>query len=432
MGSFWPRLFAPVRLQSPGVRGHDGGHIETAVESGPHMALSDTAIRSAKPSEKPRKLFDERGLFLLVQPSGGKLWRLKYRYLGKEKKLSLGRYPDISLKVARERRDEARTLLANGADPARVKAELASEVQEAAANTFATIASEYVAKIEKEGRAAVTIKKTRWLLSLLEADLGSRPITEISPAELLHALQKVEAKGHLETARRMRSLSGRVFRYAVATSRATADPSALLRGALVAPSVKHHSALVEPAAVGELLRAIDGFSGQPLTKLALQLTPHVFVRPGELRRAEWQEFDFGRAIWTIPAEKMKMRDAHVVPLSSQSLSILSAAKALSAGQRYVFSSLYPGTRPMSENTVNASLRRLGYSGAEMTAHGFRAMASTLLNESGKWSPDAIERALAHKDTNAIRGTYHRGAHWDERVRMAQWWSDYLDKLKAAP
>lgn len=396
----------------------------------PDMALTDTSIRNAKPGPKPKKLFDERGLFLLVQPSGGKLWRLKYRYLGKEKKLSLGTYPDVSLKVARERRDEARTIIANGADPASVKSTLRDEAREAAANTFSCIAEEYVAKIEREGRAAVTIKKTQWLLSLLNRDLGKRPVSEITPAELLHALQRVETQGHLETARRMRSLSGRVFRYAVATSRATADPSALLRGALTAPTVRHHSAILEPEAVGELLRAIDGYSGQPLTWLALQLTPHVFVRPGELRRAEWQEFDLDKAIWTIPAEKMKMRDPHIVPLSKQAVALLESAKAISAGQRYVFSSLYPGNRPMSENTVNAALRRMGYSGKEMTAHGFRAMASTLLNESGKWSPDAIERALAHKDSNATRGTYHRGAHWQERVEMAQWWSDYLDELKA--
>ncbi|MEL7452868.1 MAG: integrase arm-type DNA-binding domain-containing protein [Pseudomonadota bacterium] len=393
------------------------------------MPLTDTAIRNAKPKEKPRKIFDERGLFLLVQPSGGKLWRLKYRYLGKEKKLSLGRYPDVSLKMARERRDEARTLLANGADPASVKAQLSHEKRETSENTFGKIADEYVAKIEKEGRASVTIKKTRWLLSLMASDLGNRPVAEITPAELLSTLQKVEQKGHHETARRMRSLSGRVFRYAVATSRATADPSALLRGALITPTVKHHSALTDPIEVGELLRAIDGFSGQPLTCLALKLTPHVFVRPGELRRAEWEEFDLQKSVWTISADKMKMRDPHMVPLSRQAKEILEAAQVISAGQRYVFSSLYPGNRPMSENTINAALRRMGYSGNEMTAHGFRAMASTLLNESGKWSSDAIERALAHKDTNAVRGIYHRGTHWNERVEMAQWWSNHLDELK---
>lgn len=393
------------------------------------MALTDIAIKSAKHGEKPIKLFDERGLFLLLQPSGGKLWRLKYRILGKEKKLSLGVYPDVSLKEARNRRDHARTLLANGADPASVKREQAKTAKRDAANTFKAIADEYIEKSAKEGRAAVTINKTRWLLSLMEADLGNRPITEITPADLLETLQKIEAKGHLETARRMRSFAGRVFRYAVATSRATADPSSLLRGALVAPKVTHHSAILEPKAVGELLRAIEGYSGQPLTCLALKLTPHVFVRPGELRRAEWNEFDLDKAIWTIPAEKMKMRNPHVVPLSEQALALLDSAKAISEGQQYVFSSLYPGKRPMSENTVNAALRRMGYTGKEMTAHGFRAMASTLLNESGEWNPDAIERALAHKDSNAIRAAYHRGKHWDERVQMAQWWSNYLDGLR---
>ncbi|MEM8697021.1 MAG: site-specific integrase [Pseudomonadota bacterium] len=242
-------------------------------------------------------------------------------------------------------------------------------------------------------------------------------------------LQKVEKKGHLETARRMRSLASRIFRYAVATSRASADPSALLRGALAAPQVTHHSAIIDPKEVGGLLRAIDGYSGQPLTCLALKLTPHLFVRPGELRRAEWDEFDFDEAVWTIPAEKMKMRDPHLVPLSNQALELLESAKAISEGQRYVFSSLYPGKRPMSENTINAALRRLGYTGKEMTAHGFRSMASTLLNESGKFNPDAIERALAHKDTNASRAAYHRGLHWAERVEMAQWWSDRLDTLR---
>ncbi|WP_417620968.1 tyrosine-type recombinase/integrase [Parasphingorhabdus sp.] len=393
------------------------------------MALTDTAIKAAKHGPKPIKLFDERGLFLLLQPSGGKLWRLKYRILGKEKKLSLGVYPDVTLKEARKRRDEARTLLANGADPASVKLEQARSAKRNAANTFKAIADEFIDKSAKEGRAAVTIKKTRWLLSLLENDIGNRPIIDITPADLLECLQKVEAKGHLETARRMRSFAGRVFRYAVATSRATADPSNLLRGALVAPKVTHHSAIIERKAVGELLRAIDGYQGQPLTCIALKLTPHVFVRPGELRRAEWQEFDLEKAIWTIPAEKMKMRDPHVVPLSLQALELLESAKVISEGQKYVFSSLYPGNRPMSENTINASLRRLGYSGKEMTAHGFRSMASTLLNECGKWSADAIERALAHKDGNATRGAYHRGKHWDERVQMAQWWSDYLKTLR---
>jgi hypothetical protein len=294
-----------------------------AIGSGPHaMALTDTAIRQAKHGPKPIKLSDERGLFLLLQPSGGKLWRLKYRIAGKEKKLSLGTYPDVPLKDARKRRDEARALIAAGVDPA---VERKAELQAAklsASNTFKSVADEYIAKSAQEGRASVTIGKSRWLLSLMERELGQRPIAEITPAELLATLRKVESKGHLETARRMRSLAGRVFRYAVATSRATGDPSSLLRGALVAPKVEHHSAILEPRAVGELLRAIDGYGGQPLTCIALKLTPHVFVRPGELRRAEWEEFDLDRAIWTIPAGKMKMRDPHVVPLSTQALALL--------------------------------------------------------------------------------------------------------------
>lgn len=394
------------------------------------MALTDTIIRSAKPGAKPKKFGDEKGLFLLIQPSGGKLWRLKFYFHGRDYKLSLGSYPDVSLKEARKRRDEARTLLSEGIDPRAHKKASGEAAKLRAATTFNLVAEEYLEKASREGREAVTIKKSRWLVSLMSTDIGERPIAEITPAELLASLRKIEAKGNLETARRMRSLAGRVFRYAVATSRATSDPATLLRGALTAPVVTHHSAILKPQKVGELLRAIDGYDGQPLTQLALKLTPHLFVRPGELRRAEWPEFDLDAAIWTIPGEKMKMRNPHKVPLSRQSLELLRSAHALSSGQKYVFSSLYPGNRPMSENTVNAALRRLGYSGAEMTAHGFRALASTLLNESGKWNPDAIERALAHKDTNAVRGTYHRGAHWKERVEMAQWWSDYLDTLKA--
>lgn len=394
------------------------------------MPLNDVAIRAAKPGPKPVKLSDEKGLFLLVQPSGGKLWRLKYRIAGKEKKLSLGRYPDVALKDARERCAEARKLIAAGIDPSEKKRVDRLDATLKAATTFKAVADEYIGKCEREGRADVTVGKARWLLSLLEPALGPRPVGEISPAELLVALKKVEAKGHLETARRMRSFAGRVFRYAVSTARASADPSAALRGALVAPVATHHAAILDTKKVGALLRAIDGYDGQPMTLLALQLAPHVFVRPGELRKAEWSEVDLEAGIWKIAAPKMKMRQPHSVPLSRQAIELFRAAHAITGRHRYVFASLYPGTRPMSENTINAALRRLGYAGDEMTAHGFRAMASSLLNESGKWNPDAIERALAHKASDGVRGAYHRGAHWAERVEMAQWWSDYLDKLRA--
>ena len=409
-----------------------GGHLETDFfEVATTMALTDITIRSLRPGDKPIKKADERGLFLLLQPSGGKLWRFKYRYNGKEKKLSLGRYPDVSLKEARRRRDEAREILAMGRDPAEAKKQASLMAELNTANTFELVGNEYLEKAAREGREAVTINKSRWLLSLFPPAVGKRPVAELTPVELLRAMQVVEAKGHYETARRMRSLASRIFRYAVATSRATSDPTALLRGALITPKVKHHSAIVDPKAVGVLLRALDGFEGYPLTKLALQLTPHVFVRPGELRRAEWSEFNLDVGIWTIPAEKMKMRQPHLVPLSNQSLEILDCAQPLTGGQKYVFSSLHTGLRPMSENTINAALRRLGYSGSEMTAHGFRAMASTLLNESGRWSIDAIERALAHDNSSSVRGTYHRGTHWAERVEMAQWWSDYLDSLRSS-
>lgn len=395
------------------------------------MPLNDVAIRAAKPGPKPIKLSDERGLFLLVQPSGGKLWRLKYRIAGREKKLSLGRYPDVGLKVARERAAEARKLIAAGIDPSERKRADRLDATWKAATTFRAIADEYISKCEKEGRADVTVAKSRWLLSLLEPAIGARPISELNPAELLGALKKIEARGHLETARRLRSFCSRVFRYAVATSRASTDPTAVLRGALMAPRATHHAAILDPKRVGALLRAIDGYDGQPMTQLALKIAPHVFVRPGELRQAEWSEIDLDAGIWKIAATKMKMREPHAVPLSRQVIELFWAAQALTGRQRYVFASLYPGTRPMSENTINAALRRLGYAGDEMTAHGFRAMASTLLNESGKWSADAIERALAHTAAGTVRGAYHRGTHWEERVMMAQWWSDYLDQLRAS-
>jgi integrase len=274
------------------------------------------------------------------------------------------------------------------------------------------------------------LTKARWFLSLLSAGLTGRPVAEIDAPELLREIKKVEAAGHHETARRLRAFSGRVFRYAIATGRATRNPAADLQGALVSPKVTHRAAIVVADKVGALLRAIDGFEGQPMTKLALQLAPHVFVRPGELRTAEWSEFNFGENFWRIPGAKTKMRKDHDVPLSRQSLAILDSAKALTGNGRYVFPSVRTFQRPISENTLNAALRRLGYAQDEMTAHGFRSTASTLLNESGKWSSDVIERALAHNDRDAVRAAYHRGAHWNDRVKMAQWWSDYLDTLRS--
>lgn len=391
------------------------------------MALSDSAIKSAKPKTKQYKLHDGKGLFAIVRPTGGKLWRFKYRYQGKEQQLSLGTYPEVSLKDARKRLNEARNLLAEGKDPGAEKKRATVAASISAGNTFKVVAEEFIDKQKREGRADATLAKSRWHLDRL-GKLHTRPIAEIEAFELLAVLKKLEARGNLEAARQIRSFASRVFRYGVATTRCKRDIAADLIGALTAPTVKHHAAIVEPSKVGELLRAIEGYEGQPSTHLALRLAPHVFVRPGELRHAEWQEFDLDAALWTIPATRTKIRKSHQVPLSAQAVRILRDAERLSGGSKLVFPGLRGG-RPLSENTFNAALRRLGYGHDEMTAHGFRAMASTLLNESGKWNPDAIERALAHGERDKIRAAYNRAAHWAERVAMAQWWSDYLDVLR---
>jgi len=396
------------------------------------MALTDVAIRSAKRRDKPYKLSDASGLFLLVQPSGGKLWRLKYRIDGREKKLGFGTYPDVGLSEARKRRDEAREMIAAGKDPSREKQRAKVRARLDSGNTFTAIADEYCAKRKRDGEKAwapATATRSEYLLSLLNGTIGRLAINEIEPADVLGAIRKIESKGNLESARRTLQLASAVFRYAVATARLASDPTRDLRGALTAPTVTHYGAVTDASRVGELLRAIDGYEGQGFVKAAMQLAPHVFVRPGELRHAEWDEIDLEGALWIIPAEKMKMRKPHHVPLSRQAVAQLRAMYEVTGPTGYVFPSIRTRTRPMSDNTINAALRRMGYASDEMTAHGFRAMASTLLNESGKWHPDAVERALAHKDSDKVRAAYHRGAHWDERVRMAQWWSDYLDTLR---
>jgi integrase len=393
------------------------------------MALTDTALRNAKPRPKPYKLSDAGGLFALVQPNGSKLWRLKFRIAGKEKKLALGVYPNVTLMKARELAAGARKRLADGRDPAAEKQ--AAKVAKAlsAENTFASVAEELIAKREAEGVSPVTAAKARWLVARFGAAFTKRPVAEIEPAELLAVLKSIERRGQLETARRAREFASRVFRYAIATARASRDVAADLRGALTVPTVRHRAALIEPEAIGGLLRAIDGLNGQPATIYALRLAPHVFTRPGELRHMEKTELNVEDAVWRIPAGKMKMRKDHDVPLSTQAVAIIKEALAVSGDGSYVFPAIGKPGRPLSENTLNAALRRLGYSGDEMTAHGFRAMASSLLNESGKWSPDAIERALAHGDGNTVRGIYNRSAYWAERVEMAQWWSDQLDTLR---
>ena len=393
------------------------------------MGLTDNTARNAKPGPKPRKLSDGGGLHLLIKTNGSKLWRLAYRFAGKQKTLALGVYPIVTLAQVRIRREAAKRLLANGVDPSvqRKQEKLGTHI---GGNSFRDVAEELMEKFVREGRAERTLKKQRWLLSFAYPVLGDRTVGEITALELLAVLRKVENRGVYETTKRLRSTCGMVFRYAIATGRADRDPSADLRGALTSHQVVHRPAIVEPAAIGGLLRAIEGFDGQPTTKAALKLAAFTFVRPGEIRHAEWKEFDLGGAEWRIPAAKMKMRRPHRVPLSRQSLQILEEMQRITGGGQWVFPSVRTTARPLSENTLNAALRRLGYASDEMTTHGFRGMAATRLNEMGRWSPDAIERQLAHEEPNAVRRAYMHGAEfWPERVAMMQAWADYLDQLR---
>lgn len=393
------------------------------------MPLTDMQCRNARPGQRLKKLSDGGGLQLWIQPTGSRQWRLAYRFGGKQRLLALGPYPLLPLADARQRRDEAKRLLSDGIDPSEAKKQ-AKRAQAESGDTFRSIAEEYVSKRTLEGRSQATLTKLEWLLSFAYPKLGSRRIRGIAAPEVLEVLQKVEARGRYETARRLRSTIGSVFRYAMATARADSDPTIALQGALIVPRVNSHAAITEPNALGGLMRAIDAYDGQPSTRLALKLLALLFTRPGELRLAEWPEFDIQKRVWTIPASRTKMRRPHRVPLSSQSMCILEELSELSDGGDLLFPSVRASTRPISDNTLNAALRRLGYAGDEMTAHGFRATASSLLNESGKWHPDAIERQLAHVESDDVRRAYARAEFWDERVRMMQWWADYLDDLKS--
>jgi integrase len=388
-------------------------------------SLSDIRVRNAKPRDRAYKLFDGRGLFLLVTPSGGRLWRLKYRMYGREKLISLGAYPDVALSRARERRDEARKLIADGVDPSAER----QERRAALVDTFEGVAKEWLALQSKSlAPETISILGAR-LHSALYPYLGTRPISTITARELLAALRRIEARGRHETAHRVRALAGRVMRYAVATGRAKHDVSADLKDALAPVKPKNFASVTDPARVGELMRAIEGYTGHPMTALALKLAPLVFVRPGELRQAEWSEFDLEGAEWRIPAARMKMRELHIVPLARQALAILRELQPFARGGRYVFPSLRSRDRPMSNNTINGALRRLGYSSEEQTGHGFRSMASTLLNEQGL-PPDVIELQLAHSERNKVRAAYNKAQRLPERRKMMQAWADHLDGLRA--
>lgn len=394
------------------------------------MPLSDAKIRTLKSKEKDFKVADAGGLFLLMKASGSKSWRVKYRINGKERLLVIGDYPAISLAQARVTRDAAKAELAAGNDPNEAKQELKRVKQEGEAETFEKQANAYAAKNVREGKAKATLIKTEWLLGMACADFGNKPIAQITSPMVLACLRKVEAKGNYETAKRLRATIGGVFRYAIANGTVESDPTYALRDAIIRPTVTPRAAITEAKALGGLLRAIDGFHGQLTTRIGLQLLALLAQRPGELRCAKWSEFDLDAAIWSIPAERMKMRRAHRVPLPAQAVVLLKELQKLTGRGDLLLPSLVSAIRPMSENTLNTALRRMGVSAEEMTSHGFRATFSTLANESGLWNPDAIERALAHIEGNQVRRAYARGEHWEERIRMADWWAGFLEDVRA--
>ncbi|MCP5191186.1 MAG: integrase arm-type DNA-binding domain-containing protein [Pseudomonadales bacterium] len=392
--------------------------------------LTDTAIRKAKPGEKPVKMTDEKGLFLLLTPAGGKLWRLKYRYMGKEKLLALGAYPDVSLAEAREKRDAARKMLANEIDPGAHRKITRTMKAEQAANSFEAVAREWFAKYAPTWAAGHADKIIRRLERDLFPWIGGRPIAEVTAPELLAVLRRIEERGAVETAHRAKQNAGQVFRYAIATGRAERDPSVDLRGALTPWKPQHYPAITDPKEIAPLLRAIDGFTGTLPVKTALKLAPLLLVRPGELRQAEWAEIDLEAATWNIPGEKMKTRAHHLVPLPVQALKALLELQPLTGRSRFVFPGVRDHAHPMSENTVNMALRRMGYPKEVMTGHGFRAMARTVLDEVLGYPPHIIEQQLAHAVRDPLGRAYNRTAHLQQRREMLQAWADYLDKLKA--
>jgi integrase len=393
------------------------------------MSLSDKSVSNAKPAVKPYRLFDGGGLYLEVATNAGKYWRVKYRFGGKEKCLAVGSYPTVTLKGARSRCAEARRLLSEGIDPGEHKKLARAARVDAAGNGFGAIATEWLAQQKPTWASSHWTKIDAMLRRDLFPWLGSRPISAITPPELLAALRRIEARGAVDTTKRARIVAGQVFRYAVATGRAERDPTPDLRGA-IAPTVKQHlAAITDPKEAGKLLLAIDHYVGTPVVRAALRLAPLTFVRPGELRSARWRDFDLDRGEWQIPAERMKTRRPHLVPLSTQAVDILRDLHPLTGNFEFVFPSHRSPKRPMSENAVLVALRAMGYTKDLMTGHGFRAMARTILDEVLNYRVDLIEHQLAHAVRDANGRAYNRTAHLDARKKMMQGWSDYLDELR---
>jgi integrase len=388
--------------------------------------LTDVRIRQTKPRERPFKVSDAHGLHILVQPTGSKLWRLAYRFGGKQKTLALGAYSQVGLKAARDQATDAKRLLAEGIDPSE-KRRLAKRIGVLnAASTFRAVGEEFYTKRSKEGCTASTLANYRWLLDLAYSALADRPLAEIEAPELLVIIRQLEARERYEAAHRLRGICGQVLRYGVATGRCKRDVAADLRGALISVPTVHYPAITDPAKIGELLKAIDGYQ-HVVVRSALQLMALLFLRPGELRLGEWTEIDLPGCVWRIPGPRMKMRKEHRVPLAPQAIAIIEGLRPVRDGQ-YLLPSNKRG-RPLTETAMNSALRRLDYSKDEMVPHGFRAMADTALNESRLFHPDVIERQLAHQEKSSVRRTYDRSEHWEERVRMMGWWADYLDTLR---
>jgi integrase len=395
------------------------------------MALTFFDIKPVTPREKPFKLSDGDGLYLLVQPNGHKFWRFRYRFAGIEKMLAIGPFPATSLAAAREKRDQAKRSLSESIDPSVQKKLDRIAAETAARNTFGLVADEFLSNLEANGAAASTMAKYRWLLEDLAKPLADRPIAEITAAEILVLLKRIEKSGRQETARRLRGVMGTVFRLAVVTLRATGDPTSALQGALLRANTKPRAAIIEEAKFGELLRAIDDFDGWPTIKAALKFLALTMSRPGEVRGATRAEILFEKSTWRIPAERTKTGRPHDVPLSRQALDVLQDMWPLSDDAELIFPSIRSASKPLSENALNSALRRMGFGPEEVTAHGFRASASTFLNVR-EYNPDAIEAALAHQHENEVRRVYNRAAYWKERIAMMQAWADLLDEFRHLP
>ena len=393
------------------------------------MALTDAKIRALKPKGKAYKQADFDGLYLYMTPKGSKLWRFKYRHNGKEGLLSFGPYPDISLKDARKLRDEARSQVAKGLNPAALKREKKAEELGLSEHTFNKVADQFVHKSEKDGKSEATLKKLKWLLEDARKDFGHLPITDITAPMILKTLRKREATGHYETAHRMRSRIGGVFRFAVASGIADNDPTYALRDALIRPQVTHRAAITTEAGLRELLMAIEDYTGSRQTIIALRLLMQFACRPGEIRQARWEEFDFEQCVWSIPKERMKMRRPHKVPLPQSSIILLEELQQLTGWGELLFPAQTSSKKSMSDNTMNQALFRMGFRKDEITPHGLRSTFSTFANESGLWAADVIEAYCARQDRNAVRRAYNRSIYWDERVKLANWWAQSLQELQ---